>query len=246
MKKINHLHAGGRIEWQGFTLIELLVVIAVIGILAGMLLPALNKARAKARATYCVNNLKQWGVGFNLYAGDWDDYLPGEGTAFCIGYKEYWFNAVPPYLGMKMYKDIPGAGSAIQNFSQLHIWVCPEKYFRNSKSESGKNSVFYGMNDFLDGDNEDDCAHHMRHVRLSNISKSDVTVLLCDVYGNQFYCDPTDTTWGSYAWQKNGEGLHQNGANFLFVDGHVSWFGVRSYWDGNTGITNSPELRWYP
>jgi len=231
---------------RAFTLIELLVVIAVIGILAGMLLPALNKARAKARATYCTNNLKEWGIGFNLYASDWDDYLPGEGTAQCIGTKEYWFNVVPPYLGMKMYKDIPGAGSSIETFKELHIWVCPEKYFLNPKSDSGKNSVFYGMNDYLDGDNADDCSKHARHVRLTTITKPDVTVLLCDVYGNQFYCDPLDTTWQSYVWQKDGHGLHQNGANFLFVDGHVAWFGVNSYWNGSSGITNTPGLQWYP
>src|SRR5438876_11346932 len=85
---------------EGFTLIELLVVIAIIAILAAILFPVFAQARAAARKTSCLSNMKQINLGMQQYIQDYDEKFPGWewGDRYSEDSGSFWDNAIMPYV----------------------------------------------------------------------------------------------------------------------------------------------------
>jgi len=219
---------------RAFTLIELLVVIAVIAIVAAMLLSALSGAKSKAQAIACRNNLKQWGLATQIYAAEHDDFLPPEGTSSPsdaeVNNPAYhgWYMQLPEQMNLPRYADMPWRTNALADVGNT-IWICPG----NPRRSNGNNLFHYCLNDHVNGTGVEN-----HSVQMASIRRASLVVWLFD-----------NGKLAAVAQENNVHtNLHNRGAQFVFLDGHVQRFRNVEYWDFkiNKGITNNPELVWNP
>ncbi len=213
---------------KAFTLIELLVVIAIIALLMAILIPVLGKARAQGKDIVCRNNLRQVGIGANLYAEDWDLYIP-RGSAGTIA----WYVLFMPFLAQKPVGN---------DYRTVDIYRClsfPDR----------EQTVCYVVNGW-DFENRNDrtgseirtptrltkCTRRAETLYLTDNedgpwrsiirSANDPGIYRCDVWnpGHLPTSESQDITYG----RRVARARHKNGCNGLYLDWHVEWMAAEA------------------
>lgn len=135
---------------KGFTLIEILAVVAVLAVLFTLFIPVVSGVRERGRRTQCLNNLKQWGVAFNLYTADNNGEMPPEGSVTSSN-GNGWQNALSPYIGTRIL-DSNAVRNEISAQGKNQVQVCPTRFHERPITSGNLIAIFsYMYNQYLDG-----------------------------------------------------------------------------------------------